>query len=82
MRRLSGILVIVPYVAWVCQEKQIPDQKALLIMDNFKAHNVGGVLQPLEDNGVFLPANTTDHLQLLDLSINKPAKDDRFRHVP
>ena len=33
--------VIVPYV---CQEKQIPDQKALLIMDNFKAHNAGGVL--------------------------------------
>ena len=70
--------VIVPYVARVRLEKQIPDQKALRIMDNFKAHKSGDVLQPLEDSGVlvvFLPANTTDQLQPLDLSINKAAKD-------
>ena len=77
--------VIVPYVAHVRLEKQIPDQKALLIMDNFKAHKSGYVLQPLEDSGVFvvfLPANTTNRLQPLDLSINKAAKDflrDKFR---
>ena len=77
--------VIIPYVAHVLLEKQIPDQKVLLIMDNFKAHFAGDVLQPLEENGVlviFLPANTTDRLQPLDLSINKAAKDflrDKFR---
>lgn len=55
-------------------------------MDNFMAHNAGDVLQPLKDNGVLvvlLPANTTDRLQPLDLSINKAAKDflrDKFRH--
>ena len=77
--------IIVPYVLRVRQEKQIPDQKALLIMDNFSAHSSGDVMQPLEENGVlvvFLPANTTDRLQPLDLSINKFAKDflrDKFR---
>ena len=59
--------------------------KALLLMDNFRAHYAGDVLQPL-DNGVlvvFLPASTTDHLQPLDLSINKAANDflrDKFKH--
>ena len=77
--------VVIPYVDEVHQGKQIPDQKALLIMDNFKSLSTGNVLQSLDDNGVlvlFLPASTTDRLQPLDLSINKAAKDflrDKFR---
>ena len=71
--------VIVQYVACVRQEKQIPDQKALLILDNFKAHALfrGCITM------YFLPTNTTDRLQPLNLSINKAAKDflrDKFRH--
>ena len=78
--------VIVPYVARIRQKKQITNEKALLIMDNFKAHNAGDVLQPLKYNGVLvvvLPPNTTDRLQPLELSINKAAKDflrHKFRH--
>ena len=30
----------------------MPDQKALLLMDNFAAHSSGDVIRPLEDNGV------------------------------
>ena len=77
--------VIVSYVENIRSEKQIPTQKALVIMDNFSAHSSGDALQQLEENGVlvvFLPANTTDRLQPLDLSINKAAKDhlrDKFR---
>jgi len=46
--------------------------------DNFKAQLTTEVLNLLEDNHidvVFIPVNCTDHLQPLDLSINKPAKD-------
>ena len=81
VKRQSSSFIIVPYVARVHLEKQIPDQKALLIMDNFKAHRTEYVLQPLEDNGV-LVVFTSNRLQPLDLSINKAAKDflwDKFR---
>ena len=44
---------VIPYVALVCQAKQIPNQKALIIMDNFAtAHSSGDAMQSLEDNGV------------------------------
>ena len=49
------------------------------IMDNFGAHSLGDVMQPLADNGAcascVLPSNSTDHLQPLDLCINQLAKD-------
>ena len=56
----------------------LPDQRALCIFDNFKAQLTSDVLQLLKDSfidTVFVPANCTDQLQPLDLSVNKPAKD-------
>ena len=79
--------MILSYVEHIRSEKQIPTQNALVIMYNFSAHSSGHALQLLEENGVLvvlLPANTTDRLQPLDLSINKAAKDhlrDKFRHL-
>ena len=66
--------VFVPYLSRIQQEKQTTNQKALLIMDNFVAHYTGDVVQPLIDSGLLLLLNTTDRLQLLDLSINQPLR--------
>ena len=68
--------IIVPYVERV--RADIGDYKtALIIIDNFKVQTTKSVQNLLEDNNVLvsmLPPNTTADLQLMDLSVNKPAK--------
>ena len=70
--------VLNPYLTSKCQELELADtHKALLIMDVFKAHRCKKVLQKLDESNVlvvFVPANCTDQLQPLDLSVNKPLK--------
>ena len=54
------------------------DHPGLAIFDCFKAHLTEAVSKLLEDNNihlVILPANCTDRLQPLDLSLNKLVKD-------
>ena len=69
--------VILPYInGW---RSQIEDESrsALVIMDNFKGQTTSAVNKLLEDNNIqvsLLPANTTDRLQPMDLSVNKHAK--------
>ena len=44
--------------------------KALLIMDSFKAHKTDEVVKILKDNGInstFIPSRTTSYLQLIDV---------------
>ena len=55
-----------------------PKYPALVIFDYFKGQCLPSIFKVLEDNDIFyvlVPANCTDRLQPLDLSINKPAKD-------
>ena len=69
--------VIVPYVECVREELNKPEQAALAIFDNFKGQLTEKVLQELEDNNiqsVLVPANCTDRLQPMDLSVNKSIK--------
>ena len=53
------------------------DQPALLIFDQFKGQVTEKMFELLEENHVnivLVPANCTDHLQPLDISVNKPVK--------
>lgn len=59
---------------------------ALVIMDNFKGQITPAVYRLLESyniHTVLLPPNTTDRLQPMDLTVNKPAKEflrKKFQH--
>lgn len=68
--------IIVPYTDNV--RSLIGERKPVLVtMDNFKGQ-ITSVNTLLEDHNIhvcLLPTNTTDVLQPMDVSVNKPAKD-------
>ena len=69
--------IIVPYIE--SQRSTFgEDQSAVVTMDNFKGQVTSGVNDLLESHNIhvcLLPPNTTDLLQPMDISVNKPAKD-------
>ena len=69
--------IIVPYVEKV-RETVGDDKAALTIIDNFKGQVTTTNTNLLEQNNIhvcLLPPNTTDLLQPMDISVNKPAKE-------
>ena len=70
--------IILPYVNDRRKELKLSgNQPALLIFDNFKAQTTSSFLKLLDNYNLdvfLLPANCTDQLQPLDLSVNKAAK--------
>ena len=69
--------IILPYVEKVRDDMGV-NKAALVIMDNFKGQITTSVSSLLEDNNILvtlLPPNTTDLLQPMDISVNKPAKE-------
>lgn len=69
--------IIVPYVE-KAREFLGEDRAALVIMDNFKGQITESIFSLLDSNNIhvcLLPSNTTDRLQSMDISVNKPAKD-------
>ena len=71
--------VVFPYIDGVCASCGLShDYPGLVIFDNFKGQVTDDILQLLKDHNVHsvrLPANCTDCLQPMDISVNKAAKD-------
>ena len=71
--------IILPYVQKKRQELKLScDYPALVLFDNFKGQCTTNILTTLDNNNInvlLIPANCTDCLQPLDISINKPVKE-------
>jgi len=71
--------IIMPYVKQKREQVNLSDDHPpLAIFDVFKGQWTEEVFQILEDNNieyVCIPANCTDRLQPLNVSVNKPAKE-------
>lgn len=70
--------IFIPHVQGAREFLHTPnDAPALIIMDNFKGQVTDSVNKLPEDNNILvclLPPNTTDQLQPMDISVNKPFK--------
>ena len=70
--------IIIPYVKQKREELGIPDQKALIIFDVFTGQMTTAVKETIERNNLIVvnvPANMTKYYQVLDLTVNKYAKE-------
>ena len=71
--------ILLPYVKEKRKELKLSiDHPALVLFDNFKAQCTSDLLTVLDNNNinvVLIPANCTDRLQPLDISVNKAVKD-------
>ena len=75
--------VLVPYIETCRKKLSLPtDLAALVIFDRFKGQCSSNILSLLNShhiNLVIIPPNCTDHLQPLDISVNKAVKGNSFR---
>ena len=78
MKEYPG-LIIFPYIRQKRKELNLQDDRpALEIFDVFKGQTTDAIYEMLEKNHILvvnIPANYTDRLQHMDLSVNKAVKD-------
>ena len=71
--------ILLLYVKQKRKDLKLPDdQSCLVIFDRFKAQCTPTVLEVLKDNNILItlvPANCTDRLKPLDVSVNKSVKE-------
>lgn len=72
-------LILLPYIKQKRTDLSLkPEQPALVIFDRFKGQCTEKILKLLDENNIrfaIVPANCTDRLQPLDVSVNKSAKE-------
>ena len=72
--------ILVPYIETCRKKLSLPiDHPALVIFDRFKGQCSSNILSLLDShniNLVIVPSNCTDHLQPLDVSVNKAVKEN------
>ena len=77
--------ILQPYVQKTKMDLGLPEsQKALLILDIFKAHPTADVLDQLREAGFvleFVPANCTSLLQPSDVTINGPLQGSAISRI-
>ena len=69
-------IIIIPFVE-TTRKLLGEDKAAVIIMGNFKGQvtpEMNALLEKHNIHSCLLPPNTTDRLQPMDLSVNKPAK--------
>ena len=71
--------ILLPYIKRKREELQLEcNYPALVLLDNFTSPNTEKVLKHLKNNCIHyiqVPTNCIDRVQLLDVSVNKAAKD-------
>ena len=71
--------ILLPYITQKRQQLNLDSlYPSLVIFDRFEGQCTDQFLSLLKDNGIHIlivPANCTDRLQPLDISINKTAKE-------
>jgi len=78
--------IILPYIRINRKELKLESKQPALFFDNFKVQCTEKLLTHINAHDVYvvlIPANCTDRLQPLDISVNKPAKTfygDSFRN--
>ena len=78
---MYSYIIIVPFVEQM-REFLEEDKAAVVIMDNFKGQVTERIIELMESHNIhifFIPPNTTDHLQPMDVAVNKPAKAKSFK---
>ena len=69
--------ILLPYITSTRQKLKCHSVPALVLFDHFKAQLTDRVLDTLESHDIIVidvPAKCTDHLQPLDVSVNKAIK--------
>ena len=71
--------IIFPYLKSVRESMNLPaDQKSMLIFDVFHGQKIEKVKELIESNDCVIfhvPSNTTNYFQMLDLNVNRYAKE-------